>query len=194
MHTKQGIVLAADRRATAGYQVANKDCTKIIPITDWLAITIAGLVSDAQLLSKVVKAELKLREIQTGRKPTVKEAANLLANLAYGNIRSTGGVVGFLLGGKDELGFSVFEIGPDGSVFQIPTYVADGSGSVYALGVLETLYKKDMSLDDGMQLALKSINAALQRDVASGNGVDIVTITEDGVKFAMQKTVNTGLN
>src|SRR3989338_3135474 len=82
---KEGIVLAADRRATAGF-VVNKKAHKIIQITDTMAVTMAGLVSDAQLLAKLVKAELKLKDLQTNRTSTVKEAANLIGGLLYMNL------------------------------------------------------------------------------------------------------------
>ena len=56
-----------------------------------------------------------------------------------------------------------------------------------AFGVLETLYKKGLSVDEGVKLAAKGINAAVQRDIASGNGIDIVTITKDGIKKVFSK-------
>ena len=105
---KDGIVLAADMRATAGSLIVGKKTEKIQPITDDMAVTMAGTVSDAQLLIKLIKAELKLREIRTGRKQMVKEAANLLGGLVYTNIRRMSmipGISHFLLGGKDEKGF-----------------------------------------------------------------------------------------
>src|SRR3989338_6636381 len=82
---KDGIILAADRRATAGF-VVNKKARKIIQLTDTMAVTMAGLVSDAQLLSKLIKAELKLKDLQTNRTSTVKEAANLIGGLLYMNL------------------------------------------------------------------------------------------------------------
>ena len=56
-----------------------------------------------------------------------------------------------------------------------------------AYGVLETLYNKDISVDEGVKLALKAINSALQRDIASGNGIEILTISKSGVKRVVDK-------
>src|SRR3989344_3998306 len=84
---KDGIVLAADKRATAGYLLVSKKEEKIIQISDNLVVTTAGVVSDVQLLIKIIKAQLKLDEIRTGRTVSVKEAANLLGGLVYSNIR-----------------------------------------------------------------------------------------------------------
>jgi len=193
---KDGIVLGADKRATSGYLIANKSFDKVMQITNELAVTVAGTVSDVQLLVKYIKSELKLKEIRTSRDNTVKEAANLLAMMVYGNIRKFSvipGICHFILGGKDNSGLYLYDIGPDGSIAEIDDFVSSGSGSVMAYGVLETLYKKNMSVEEGVKIAVKSINAALQRDIASGNGLDIVTITKDGVKKVMTKIVNTSI-
>ena len=184
---KDGIVLAADKRVTSGYLIHHKKFDKVIPISDSLAVTVAGTVSDIQLLVKYIKAELKLKELRTTREVTVKEAVNLLAMFVYGNIRKYSvitGVAHFIVGGKDSDGYHAYDIGADGSITQVDDYTSSGSGSVLAFGVFETLYKPNMTLDEGVKLAVKAVNAAVQRDIASGNGVDVVTISKDGVKKA----------
>src|SRR3989339_1417009 len=134
---KDGIVLAADKRATSGYLISYKRFDKIINITDSIAVTVAGTVSDVQLLVKYLKAELKLKDIRTGRETSVKEAANLLANFVYNNIRKLSlipGISHFIIGGKDPSGFHAYDIGADGSVTEIDDYNSSGSGSVMAFG------------------------------------------------------------
>lgn len=190
MVCKDGLVLAADKRATSGYLISYKKFDKIMPVTDNIAVTVAGTVSDVQLLTKYLKAELKLKDIRTGRETTVKEAASLLANFVYSNIRKFSlipGISHFIVGGKDSNGFHLYDLSPDGSIVEIDDYISSGSGSVMVFGVLETLYKKGLSIDEGVKLAAKGINAAVQRDIASGNGIDIVTITKDGVKKVLSK-------
>ena len=167
---KDGIVLAADRRTTAGHQIANKKTQKVIPICDYAAITTAGLVSDAQLFTKLIKAEIKLKEIRVSRSLLLKEVANMLASLSYSNIRqfsSIPGIVGFLVGGVDNDGFWLYEIGYDGSIQAHDTFTADGSGSVFALGTLEILYKKGMTVDEASKIAVKAVNTAMQHDNTS---------------------------
>ncbi|MBU2561060.1 MAG: proteasome subunit beta [Nanoarchaeota archaeon] len=193
---RDGIVLAADKRATAGTMIASKWVDKIFTIEEYMAITTAGTVSDVQLLLKLIKAELRLKRLRTGRKVTVKEAANLLAGMVYSNIRKLSTIPGishFIFAGKDDTGFHIYDIYPDGSISEAEDYLSSGSGSVFAYGVLETLYKDAMQLSEGQTLALKAINAALQRDSASGNGVDIVTITEGGAKKVLTKKIETGV-
>lgn len=194
---KEGIVLAADKRATLGGMiVAHKTEVKIAQITDNIAITTAGVVSDIQLITKLVKAELNLKRIRTGKEPTVKETANLIASIVYQNIRKFStimGITGFLLGGKDNRGFHLYELGPDGSISKHDDFVTDGSGMMMAFGVLDTLYEKDLSLQEGIKLAVKVINAAMQRDTASGEGIDVFTITKEGVKKVLTKQLDTRL-
>ena len=190
---KDGAVLCADKRVTSGYLVAYKKYEKIVQINDNIAVTVAGTVSDVQLLTKLLKAELKLKDLRTNRDVTVKEAVNLLSSMVYNNIRKMSlipGVSHFIVGGKDDEGVHVYDIGADGSVTSIDDYTSSGSGSVMAYGVLETLYMSDLSVEDGVKLGAKAINAAVQRDIASGNGIDIVSITKDGVKKLVSKTVN----
>ncbi len=189
---KDGLVLAADKRATSGYLIAWKKFDKVISITNTIAVTVAGTVSDVQLLVKYLKAELKLKDLRTGRETTVKEAASLLTNFIYNNIRKFSiipGISHFIVGGVDSTGFHLYDLSPDGSIVEIDDYISSGSGSVMVFGVLETLYKKGLTVEEGVKLAAKGINAAVQRDIASGNGIDIVTITKDGVKKVFSKEI-----
>ena len=193
MICKDGIVMCADKRVTSGYLVSYKKFKKIMNITDNIAVTVAGTVSDVQLLVKLLKAELQLKKKRTGKEILVKEATNLLSNMVYNNIRKMSmipGISHFIVGGKDETGFYVYDVGADGSITEIDEYTSSGSGSVMAYGVLETLFKKDMSVDETVKLGAKAINAAVQRDIASGNGIDIISITKDGVKRVLSKTID----
>lgn len=190
---KDGIVLAADKRATAGNMIVDKRADKVHIITDDFAVTIAGMVSDAQLLIKLVRAELKLKEVRTNKRPTTKEAANLLGGLLYTNIRQVGGVAHFLMGGKDVSGMYLYDLFPDGSVTKIKDYVSSGSGSVFAYGVLETQYKAGMTTAEGVKLVVRAINTALQRDSCSGNGVDVVVVSDKEIKRVVEKELEYSL-
>jgi len=189
---KDGIVLAADKRATAGNLIVDKRAEKVHLISDDIAVTIAGTVSDAQLLIKLIKAELKLKKIRTNKKPTMKESANLLGGLLYSNIRRMSmlpGIAHFLLAGKDYQGLHLYDLFPDGSVTKIKDFISSGSGSVIAYGVLESQYSPEITVEQGIKLITKAVNAALQRDSASGNGIDIVTVIPTEVKKVVQKEV-----
>ncbi|MFC1648504.1 proteasome subunit beta [Nanoarchaeota archaeon] len=191
---KDGIVLAADKRATAGHLIAHKAVKKIHEIAKSMALTTAGSVSDIQLMLKLIKAELKLKQIRSYRESTVKEAANLLASLVYSNLRQYfPGITHFLFAGFDTQSH-LYDIYPDGSCEEIHDIVASGSGSVFAYGVLETSYKKGMTEKEAVDLAVKSVVAALQRDSASGNGLDVVVVNKDGVKTVISKIIETKID
>ena len=188
---KDCIVLGADKRATAGHFIAGKKVDKIQPVSDKMALTTAGSVSDIQLLVKLIKAELSLRELRTNRINKVSEAANLVAGLVYGSIRRFSmipGVVHFLFAGHDdESGLKLYDIYPDGSISEVEDFVSSGSGSMFAFGVFDAQYKKDMSQEEAVDLVIKAINSALQRDSASGDGLDVVIIDKKGVKKILTK-------
>ena len=180
-----GVVLAADKRATAGNFIANKTTEKVFPVSDNVAVTIAGLVSDAQMLSRVFRAELKLRQLRSNKIVDIKSAAHLLAGMSYDNVRRPSmvqGIVGFLIAGYDDTGYSLYEIGIDGSIFKQERFVSDGSGSVFAYGVLESSYDEKMTTEEGVELARKSLKTAMSRDSASGDGFDIFTISKTGLE------------
>ncbi|HDQ59881.1 MAG TPA: archaeal proteasome endopeptidase complex subunit beta [Candidatus Woesearchaeota archaeon] len=177
--TSEGIVLAADKRASMGYLFAHA-VEKVIPITDFIAMTTAGGVGDAQMIVKYMKAELKLYELRKHKAPAVKAASALLSNILFGNRMSIFPFyVQLLLAGRDESGYHLFSLAPDGSNIE-DKYVSTGSGSVMAYGVLEDNFKEGMSLKEGVFLAARAIRAAIKRDVFSGNGIDLFTITENG--------------
>ena len=194
MLCKEGIVVAADKRATAGNFIADPKVLKIHPVTDNIVVTMAGTVSDAQLMVKLAKANLQLKKLKTYRDVSVKEAANFMAGMVYSNIRKMStipGVSHFIMAGKDDKGFHVYDIYADGSITEVDTFISSGSGSVMAYGVLETLYKKGLSVKEGKSLAIKAINAALARDSASGNGIDMTIITEKGVEKMPARMLDT---
>ncbi len=193
---KEGVVLAADTRATAGYMVVDKKAQKIYQVLDNLAVTIAGTVSDVQLLIKLLKAELNLKKFRTNKGINVREAANLLADMVYSNIRKFSlipGISHFIIGGFDQEGLHLYDLYPDGSLTKVEDYVSSGSGSVFAYGVLESQHKKELTLQDAHKLAIRAVNTALQRDIASGNGIDVVLITPRGIERQAPRRLETNI-
>ncbi len=189
---KDGVVLAADKRASAGYFVASKDMNKIQNITGDMAVTMAGLVSDAQLIVKLIAAELRLRRMRIGEESTTKESANLLSGILYQNIRKMSmvpGIVSFLLAGHDARGNHLYELGVDGSLTHIKNFCSTGSGSMLAYGVLESSYTEGLTVKEGMDLALKAVNTAINRDLATGDGIDIFVVNSKGAHRVSSRKV-----
>jgi len=193
---KDGIVLAADKRTTAGGTfIVRKDSDKITQLTDNMAVTTAGTVSDIQMFVKLLKAELKLRSIRNGRIVNIKEASSLAARMMYESARQYfPSMAQTLLGGYDNTGTHLYTIDPDGAVLEFKDYYTTGSGSPMVFGVLENSFKDGMSIKEGEELAVKAVSAAIQRDPASGNGIDVMIITKDGVKRTVQKKITNTLS
>ena len=190
---KDGVVLATDKRATAGSMIVDKRAEKLHKITDNIALTIAGSVSDAQKIISWLKSELQLIRLKNMRDNDAVEAAHFLANVVYSKIREPSmieSISQFILAGKSVEGFKLFDIFPDGSITDIQDYVSSGSGSVFAYGVLETNYDKNITVKDAVKLAIKGVYAAMQRDTYSGNGIDVLYVDDSGVNFLTKDEVN----
>jgi proteasome beta subunit len=191
MICKDGVVLAAEKKSTMGYLVASKESEKIIPVDEHIAITTAGAEGDAQTLARYMKAELKIFSIQNQRKISVSAASTLLANILQGN-RYYPFLVQIIIAGYDDSGPSIFTMDPIGGTEQEKKFFSTGSGSPFALGVLEDQYRDGMSTEEGSKLAVRAIKAAIERDIASGGkAIDVAVITKDGIKpskYELQKS------
>jgi proteasome beta subunit len=167
---------------------------KIQKVNDYILAAYTGGVADLQLAHKILAAELRLKELRSKFRPTVKEAASLLAISTYRNIRTPTmipNIVGSLIAGIDEDGkASLFTIEPAGGVEKVEDYDANfSSGMPYILGLLERTYKKDLSVKEGIELAKECIKSSTQRDIGSGNGIDVFTITKEGIKHAVSEEI-----
>jgi len=176
---RDGVVLASDRRATMGYFIASKDIDKIYPINDHIAMTIAGGVGDAQTLIRWMKAEVKLYELKQERRMTVEAAATLLANILT-QYKFYPFFVQLLIGGIDERP-RLFSVDMLGGITE-EKMTSTGSGSPTAFGVLEELYAEDRPIEANLPIAVKAVSAAMKRDAASGERVDLTCITRAGFR------------
>jgi len=174
---KDYVVIAADKRATAGTYVSHKKVEKIQKITDNMAMTISGLVADAQYLVNLARAVVNYYELETGVKPYVKTIASYLANVLSSYSKILPFIVQLLLAGYDTKP-RLYYVDLFGTVSE-EEYIATGSGSPTALGVLENNYREDLSIEEAKQLALSAVKAAVERDSWSGEGVDVVIIGRD---------------
>jgi len=188
---KDGVVLASDRRATMGYLIASKDIDKIYPVSANIAMTIAGGVGDAQTLVRWMKAELKLYELKHERPATVEAAATLLANILT-QYKLFPFFVQLLIGGLDEKP-RLFSVDMLGGITE-ENMTSTGSGSPIAYGVLEELYTGDKDITVNLPIAAKAVSAAMKRDAASGERVDLVVITKYGFKRMDKEDVARLLN
>lgn len=174
-----GVVFAADKRATMGYFIANKEVEKIFRIDDHLAVTIAGSVGDAQTIIRLIKAEAQLYKFEKRKPMPVKGATTLLANL-LNRYKLFPFLVQLLVGGVDEKP-RIYNLDPIGGMTS-EKFVSTGSGSPIAYGYLEEAYVEGKPIKENLKLALKALSVAVKRDCASGDGVDLVSVSRDGFK------------
>ena len=183
---KDGIVMAADRRATGGGIILSKNTQKTVQINDYLITAGTGNASDIEMQKKVIAAELKLKELKSKKRPTVKEAANLIGMMTYRNIRQPAmipSIVGTIVGGLNDDGTAeLYTVEPAGTAMKVEDFDANfGSGMPYVLGLLERQYKKDLSIKEGIELAIEALKSSTQRDTGSGNGIDVFSISKKGI-------------
>jgi len=191
---KDGVVMAADRQVTAGNIVLSKNTEKVVQINDYLVASWTGGAADAQRLGKLISAELKLKELKSRSRPTIKQAANLTGAITYSQIRQPSmipNIVGTLVGGFNEDGtVELYSIEPAGGIYKVKEYDANfGSGMPYVLGLLERQYKKDITVKEAVELAIEALKSSTQRDVGSGYGIDIYTITKEGIKKVVEQEI-----
>lgn len=180
MVCKDGVVMGTERRATMGTLIAHKTTQKLFKIDENLGLTVAGLVGDAQVLARYLSAEVELYKLKRSTNMTVRGASTLMANILSGR-RYFPYWVALIIGGMDHEGGHVYSLDAAGGSIE-DIYVTTGSGSPYVYGVLEDNFKEGLSTSDGINLAIRAISAAMRRDAASGDGIDIAVITKKAFK------------
>jgi len=174
-----GVVLAADKRASSGYYIAHKVVKKIVKIDDRIAMTTAGLVADAQMLANFLRMEALSHRVRVGRYASIKSLASILS-LILNSSKFFPYIVQLLLGGYDDAP-RLYVIDWFGDITE-EVYAATGSGSPIAIGVIESSYRKDMSVDEALNLAVKAVSASIMRDAFTGEAVDAAVITKDSYR------------
>lgn len=177
---KDGIVAAAEHRATMGTLIAHKVAKKIFKIDEHMLLTTAGLVGDAQLLARFLRVEAELYKLEREGPMPVKGAATLMANI-LNQRKFYPYYVQLIIAGVDNTGPHIFSLDAAGGAIE-DIYTTTGSGSPYVFGVLEDHYRKDMTEEEAIDLAIRAMTAAMKRDAASGDGMDVVVITKKGYR------------
>lgn len=177
---KDGVVLASEKRVSWGRLISSKRGQKVFKLTDGIGLAFAGLMADMQALVRESTAYANLYRLEKGRPITTKAMAKLISNMLF-NRRMMPLLMETVVGGVDADGPALFSMDLVGSL--IPDdYITAGSGAPIAMGVLEAFYRKGMSREEAVELVEKSIRAAIARDAVSGDGIDMLIITAEGVE------------
>ena len=186
--TSNGVVLVSDKRATMGTLIAHKMVQKSFIIDKHIAATVAGAVGDAQALIRWMRSEAKLYRMRKGEEIGVQAISTLMGNVLFSS-RYFPLIVQLIIGGVDRTGARLYSLDPLGSTIE-DKVIATGSGSPYAYGVLEDVYKEDMEIDAATKIAVRAIRCALERDAMTGNGIDVIKITKEGAVKLSEEEVN----
>jgi len=176
---QDGIILAAEKRISYGNFVVNKNTRKIFQITDQVASACAGMVADMQVLTRQVGALAKIRKLETRRDMATNSVAKLMSVIMFER-RYFPLLTQVIVGGVQTTP-EIYTLDPLGSLLP-DNYAAVGIGAEMALGVIDAEYKKNMTEETSKKLAIKAIKSSIQRDSASGDGIDVLTITKKGIE------------
>jgi proteasome beta subunit len=188
---RDGVIMAGDRQATAGYQVASRRIEKIFKSDELSGVGIAGAAGPAMEMAKLFQTELEHYEKVEGENLSLEGKANRLSQMIRMNLPAAmqGLVVVPIFAGFDEKAGTgrLFKYDITGGRYEETNFDAQGSGSKDARDSLKKLWKRDMSRDDALRVSLEALIDAADEDVGTG-GPDLVrgifpsvkTITRSG--------------
>jgi 20S proteasome subunit beta 1 len=195
-----GVILGADSRTSTGSYVANRAQDKITPLTDRVYLCRSGSASDTQAIAAYVQHYLSSMQAErAGRKtatktdgdggtkasaaeaPSVRAAANLCMQMAYGNKNAL--QAGLIVAGYDAdvQDGSVYAIPLGGTLLKVP-YAIGGSGSAYITGFCDKRYREGMSEQEAKAFVVAALGHAIARDASSGGCIRTVTIDKSGAR------------
>ena len=182
IRARDGVILCADMRASAGYFIANNNTMKIQKIDDHAGLTLAGGVADAQNIVDILRYHSRLHRVEKQGPIPIHSLARLCSLIFHRN-RGYPFIADILVGGHDGVGGpALFNIDMFGSVEEKP-YVTTGSGSPVAYGLLEDEYRADLTVDEAKQVALRAVKAAIVRNIGTGDGINVAVMDKDGFRL-----------
>ena len=186
-----GVVIAGDRRSTAGNMIAKRDVEKVFRTDEYSAMGIAGTASVGLEFVRLFQVELEHYEKMEGRSLSLEGKANRLATMIRGNIAAAMqglAVVPLFAGYDEDTGIGrIFSYDVAGGPYEEHRYHSIGSGSVFARGSMKKLYRDGMSASDVVRVCVEALYDAADDDSATG-GPDltraiypvIAVVTGDG--------------
>jgi proteasome beta subunit len=188
-----GVVMAGDRRATAGHMIAQRDFVKVFRSDEYSCVGIAGSAGIGIDLVRLFQVELEHYEKLEGRSLSLEGKANRLASMVRGNLGAAMqglAVVPLFAGYDEDTGVGrIFSYDMAGGRYEEHRFHAIGSGSVFARGSLKKLYSDGMSAEDTALACMQALYDAADDDSATG-GPDltrriypvVATVTADGFR------------
>jgi proteasome beta subunit len=174
-----GVVLCTDTRVTAGYlYIAHRRGKKVHQIDKHVGVTIAGTVAEAQSMIDTLKYYANLYRLENQKPIPVRSLGRISANIFFQN-RYYPFIADFLIGGWDETeGNVIYSVDFFGALTKEDA-VSTGSGSPVAYGIIEDQYRKNMTVEQVVPIAIQAVNAAIKRNAGTGDGFDVAVITKE---------------
>ncbi len=203
-HYKEGIIVAGDRRATAGNAIMYERCDKVIPIDDYSLMAIAGVPATAFEMARILSHNFEYYRRSQLQSMSTEGKVRALSKLLKENVGMAMqgvGAVSPLFATYDSSQGKSFLYFYDmlGAEFQILTHVATGSGSPMIRGVLEheNLWGarplEERSEQEASALAIRLLQTAAQFDAATGQARPedklypvVAHITKNGYQFVSE--------
>ncbi|MEM2889958.1 MAG: hypothetical protein QW358_01230 [Candidatus Hadarchaeum sp.] len=183
-----GIALASDTRGTSYYLVVSKRVPKLFKLDDFIGAAISGSSGDIQSFVSLLRAEANLYRLNRGRPITTKGLVQVASNLLFGR-RIFPYIVAGVISGIDPEGPCLYFLDPVGGKIEEEKFASAGTGSTIAYGVLEQMYRDDMSLEECAKLAAQSIKTAIERDAATGEKTMVAVIDKNGYRELSEEEV-----
>lgn len=178
---KDAIILAADMRASMGHLAYDEEAEKLYKITENIALSNAGSVGDSLTIIRFLRSHAYLYEIERETRMSAKAISSYLSNILNSN-RYYPYIVQFLIAGFNDSA-DIYEVTPYGGVLRRNKYAVTGSGSELALATIDDGYRKEMSEEDAIRLAVKAVEAAKKRDLYTGGvSISVMIIRKDGIE------------
>jgi proteasome beta subunit len=176
-----GVVLAADTRASAGFFIADRHVMKIQKVDRHLGMTMAGGVADAQNLVDIMRYNANIYRLTNRELMPIKSAARLCSNVLF-NQRYFPYYVQIILAGYDKnMGGQIYNIDLFGSMTS-EKFISTGSGSPVAYGYLESEFKDNLNVDESYKIAIQAVAAAIRRNAGTGDNINAVIIDKEGYR------------
>ncbi len=173
----EGVIIAGDRQATAGFQVGERRIRKVYEVDTYSAIAIAGVAGPAMEMAKLFQVQVEFYEKIEGSPLSLDGKANSLSNMVKSNLPMAlqGLVVVPIFVGYDlkRKQAKIFKYDAIGGQYEESEYYATGSGGKDAQATLKKLYRPDISRDGVLQIAAEALWDAADEDVATG-GPDFI--------------------
>jgi proteasome beta subunit len=174
-----GVILAAEKRISLGTYVMSKTARKTFSLTNKVGAACAGMIADMQILMRQIESFAKLRALEIKRDLPPNSVAKMVSVVLFER-RYFPLLTQIIIGGVNEKPV-IYTLDPLGSILP-DDYAAAGTGAEMAIGVIESKYKEGMNEQEAKDLAINAIRAAIARDAASGDGVDMLIISKEGSK------------